>query len=75
MRTVDCVFIKKNKYLELVLQSFLLSLNSLIDLMVQSHPLTLSHPFILILSLTLSYPILLLIPPPLHILKVSGDYL
>jgi hypothetical protein len=75
VRTVDCVFIKKNKYLELVLQSFLLSLNSLIDLMVQSHPLTLSHPFILILSLTLSYPILLLIPPPLHILKVSGDYL
>ena len=74
MRTVDCVFIKKNKYLELVISKFLLSLNSLIDLMVQSHPLTLSHPFILILSLTLSYPILLLIPPPLHILKVSGDY-
>ena len=71
MRTVDCVFIKKNKYLELVISKFLLSLNSLIDLMVQSHPLTLSHPFILILSLTLSYPI----PPPLHILKVSGDYL
>jgi hypothetical protein len=57
--------------LNLLFQSFLLSLNSLIDLMVQSHPLTLSHRFILILSLTLSYPI----PPPLHILKVSGDYL
>jgi hypothetical protein len=75
VQTVDCVLKRKINILNLLFQSFLLSLNSLIDLMVQSHPLTLSHPFILILSLTLSYPILLLIPPPLHILKVSGDYL
>ena len=71
MQTVDCVLKRKINISNLLFQSFLLSLNSLIDLMVQSHPLTLSHPFILILSLTLSYPI----PPPLHILKVSGDYL
>jgi len=71
VQTVDCVLKRKINILNLLFQSFLLSLNSLIDLVVQSHPLTLSNPFILILSLTLSYPI----PPPLHILKVSGDYL
>ena len=38
MQTVDCVLKRKINILNLLFQSFLLSLNSLIDLVVQSHP-------------------------------------